>query len=65
MLLDNKLDRNKGRFFRIRNWLNIIFILAAVAGMAVCYFGNSTIGYIVIISAIVLKFIECILRLIH
>ena len=65
MLLDSKLDRNKGRFFKIRNWLNIIFILAAVAGMAISYFGNSTIGFIVIIAAIVLKFVECILRLIH
>lgn len=65
MLLDSKLDRNKGRFFKIRNWLNIIFILAAVAGMAISYFCNSTIGFIVIIAAIVLKFVECILRLIH
>lgn len=65
MLLDSKLDKGKGRFFKIRNWLNVIFILAAVAGMAICYFGSSTIGYIVIIAAIVLKFVECILRLIH
>lgn len=65
MLLDKKLDRGNDRFFKVRNCLNIVFILGAIAGMAVYYFGNTTIGIIVIIIAMVLKFIECVLRLIH
>ena len=65
MLLDNNLERKKGRFFKIRIWLNIAFIIGAAAGMGVYYFCNATIGTIVIIAAMVLKFIECILRLIR
>ena len=32
MLLDKQLDRGNDRFLKIRNWLNIIFILGAIAG---------------------------------
>lgn len=65
MLLDKNLDRGNDRFLKYRNWLNIIFILGAVAGMALYYFGNATIGTIVIVVAMVFKFIECILRFIR
>ena len=65
MLLDKNLDRGNDRFLKHRNWLNIIFILGAVVGMAIYYFCNSTIGTIVIIVAMVFKFIECILRFIR
>lgn len=62
MLLDNNLDRNNDRFLKARNWLNVIFIIFAVAGMAVYYFSNHTVGTIVIIVGMVFKFVECILR---
>ena len=62
MLLDNNLDRSNDRFLKTRNWLNVIFIIFAVAGMAVYYFSNQTVGTIVIIVGMVFKFVECILR---
>ena len=62
MLLDNNLDRSNDRFLKTRNWLNVIFIIFAVAGMAVYYFSNQTVGSIVIIVGMVFKFVECILR---
>ena len=65
MLLDKQLDRGNDRFLKIRNWLNIIYILGAIAGMATYYFGSTTIGTIVIIVAMVFKFVECILRFIR
>ena len=62
MLLDNNLDRINDRFLKARNWLNVIFIIFSVAGMAVYYFSNHTVGTIVIIVGMVFKFVECILR---
>ena len=62
MHLDNNLDRSNDRFLKTRNWLNVIFIIFAVAGMAVYYFSNHTVGTIVIIVGMVFKFVECILR---
>ena len=62
MLLDNNLDRSNDRYLKARNWLNIIFIVLAVAGMAVYYFSDHTVGTIVIITGMVFKFVECILR---
>ena len=62
MLLDNNLDRSNDRFLKTRNWLNVIFIIFAVAGMAEYYFSNHTVGTIVIIVGMVFKFVECILR---
>jgi hypothetical protein len=51
------------RFKALRQWLNIIFMVGAVAGMAMYFYGNRTVGTIVIVAAMVLKFVECILRL--
>ena len=62
MLLDNNLDRSNDRFLKARNWLNVIFSIVAVAGMAVYDFSNHTVGTIVIIVGMVFKFVECILR---
>ena len=62
MLLDNNLDRSNDRYLKARNWLNVIFIVLAVAGMAVYYFSDHTVGTIVLIVGMVFKFVECILR---
>lgn len=62
MLLDNNLDRSNDRYLKARNWLNVIFIVLAVAGMAVYYFSDHTVGTIVIIVGMAFKFVECILR---
>lgn len=51
------------RFRNVRQWLNIVFMVGAVAGMALYFYGSRQVGTIVIVAAMVLKFVECILRL--
>ncbi len=55
----------KGRFFRVRNVLNIAFIILAIAGMALYFYNNKYIGGALLILGMALKVIECVLRLIH
>jgi len=49
----------------LRQWLNIIFMLGAIAGMGVYFFGDKTTGTIVILISMVFKIVECTLRFIH
>ena len=37
-------DKSEDKYFKIRNVLNIIFMLGAIAGMAIFYFQDRTIG---------------------
>ncbi len=55
----------RGRFFRVRNILNLVFIVLAIAGMAVYFYSNRSIGGAMLIVSIVLKLIECVLRIIR
>ncbi|MDD7318722.1 MAG: hypothetical protein SOZ80_00880 [Prevotella sp.] len=55
-----KKDRDK--YFVLRNWLNSIFILCAIVGMCIYFFGNRDVGTYVVLGSIVLKFVECIFR---
>lgn len=48
---------------KVRNWLNLIFMLTAIAGMALYWLKDSDVGTIVICVAIVIKFTESALRL--
>lgn len=59
----NSLSANS--FLRIRNILNTIFIFGALIGMGVYFWKDQTIGGIIIIGAMVFKFVECCLRFIH
>jgi len=52
----------KGRFFKLRNILNIAFIILALAGMGIYLFKSQSIGGPIIIVAIAIKMLECILR---
>jgi hypothetical protein len=59
-------ERNpKGRFFQIRNILNIIFMVGASAGVILYFYAGHTVGTIVILAAMVFKIIECSLRFFH
>lgn len=50
--------------FKIRQILNIIFMIGAVIGMLLYFFGpNDLLGIIVIIAAMSFKMAECVLRL--
>lgn len=53
---------SKSLLFKVRNVLNIAFILGAAVGMYLYFFQNRTIGTIVILTFAVFKFAECILR---
>ena len=58
-------DKSEDKYFKIRNVLNIIFMLGAIAGMAVVYFQDRTIGTIVILTAMAFKIAECCFRFIR
>lgn len=52
-----------GMLFVIRQIINLIFIIGAIVGMALYYFNDdNTTAIIVIMSVMVLKMFECVLR---
>jgi hypothetical protein len=55
---------SENRFLKIRQWLNILFMIGAVVGMLMYFYSNRQVGFVVIVVAMALKFVECILRLI-
>lgn len=55
----------KARFIKVRNVLNLIFMIGAIIGIMIYFLSNETIGIIVILAAMVFKLIECALRFIH
>lgn len=57
-----KAEKAKGKFFKIRNILNTLFIIGAVAGLLLYYISDHTVGIVVILSSMVFKLAECCLR---
>ncbi len=55
----------KGRFFKLRNILNIIFILLCIVGMALFFYKSREVGGTLLIAAVFIKLCECVLRIIH
>lgn len=47
----------------LRNWLNTIFIIAAICGMYMYYKGDRIRGTYVILAAMLVKFTESALRM--
>ncbi len=59
-------NNNEDRFRTVRQWLNIIFMTGAIAGVAVYLTQtNHTSGIVIILVAMSFKIIECILRFIR
>ena len=58
-------DKSQDKYFKIRNVLNIIFMLGAIVGMAIFYFQDRTLGTIIILTAIAFKIAECRFRFIR
>ncbi len=56
---------NKGRFFKLRNILNLVFIILAVVGMIIYFQSNSFIGGAILVVSVIIKFAESVLRLMH
>ena len=59
------MEKSTDKYLRIRNILNIIFMLGAIVGVAIYFFANITVGTIIILAAMVFKIIECCIRFIH
>lgn len=55
--------RPRSKMFIVRNVLNTIFIIGAVAGIVLTLKGERTAGMYIICGSMVLKFVESALRL--
>ncbi len=58
----HRKEKDPNRYFVLRNWLNTFFILGAIVGMCVYFFGNRDVGTYIVMGSMVLKFVECIFR---
>ena len=55
--------KERDKYFKLRNVLNIIFMIGAIVGCVVFYYSDHLIGTIIIFAAMAFKFVECALRL--
>lgn len=58
-------ENNEKPFLKVRNILNIIFMLGALIGVLIYFFSDHTIGIYVILVAMVFKMVEASLRMFH
>ncbi len=58
-----ELDEERGRFFQLRQLLNVFFLILSVLGMGLWYIYSPEIGGIALIAAVACKFIELSLRI--
>ena len=55
-------EERQDRYLKLRNLLNTIFMLGAVIGVCIYVWGNSIVGTIIILGAMVFKMVECVYR---
>ena len=55
-------EKKRDRFFIFRNILNILFMIGAIVGVIV-YLNDHDTGTAIVLTSIVLKFTECVLRM--
>lgn len=60
----HRREKERGKFFVLRNVLNIIFIVGAVIGMLVYFFKNEDAGTVIVLGAMAFKMCECVIRLV-
>lgn len=63
---DNEIKHRRkraDRYIGLRNVLNAVFMLGALAGVLVYYFCDTRTGTIVILVSMLFKFVECVFRL--
>mgnify|MGYP004650337019 FL=1 len=60
----HRRSQGRGKFFMLRNILNIIFIIGAVVGMLCYFFKNEEIGIVIVLGAMAFKMCECVIRLV-
>ena len=54
----------RGKFFLLRNILNLIFIIGAIVGMFVYFFRDEEVGIVIVLGSMSFKMCECVIRLI-
>ena len=59
----DRIGEERGRFFMLRQVLNTLFILTAIAGMLLYFKWSRDVGSYLLIASCVLKFVEVTLRL--
>ena len=53
------------KFLKLRNVLNLIFMLGAIVGVAVYLLSDQDTGIYIIMGSMAFKVVECTLRFIH
>ena len=56
-------EPKEDRFGMLRQVLNLLFMVGAVAGLAVYFTSSTQVGTYIILFSMVLKIVECVLRL--
>ncbi len=49
---------------KVRNWLNIIFMVVAIAGVAYYMTADKTVGMYIVLTAMAIKMVEASMRMI-
>lgn len=57
-------ERSDNKMLPLRNILNLVFMLGAIAGVVTYYLGNSRLGIIIVLAAMAVKMVECAIRMI-
>jgi len=58
-------EEPKDIMFKVRNVLNIVFMVGAIVGVAIYCLHNHDTGIMVVLSSMVFKIAECCLRFFH
>lgn len=56
-------NQREDRFAMLRQVLNLLFMVGAVAGLTVYFTKSTQVGTYIILFSMVLKIVECVLRL--
>lgn len=58
----HRRENGKDRYLRLRNILNLIFMLGALIGVLVYFQWDKQTGTIIILVSMVFKIVECVFR---
>ena len=58
------LNQNR-KHSRLRNILNLIFMIGAIVGVLIYFYSDVTLGTYIILAAIGIKLVECSIRLVN
>lgn len=59
----NNDEDSKDKYLQLRQILNIVFMIGAVAGVLIYFYYGKSLGTIIILVAMFFKMVECVLRL--